>query len=259
MRQRILVAALLLLITPLGQGRAQPAITSSVSLGDEAYARMDYPEALDFYELAYEAGDRSYYLLNRLSSASNDIAHDHLHDKNRDEAKRRFEGALFYAREMEKLEPDSAHTQFMLAMTVGKLALFEGGKGKVKIGRRVEEYALRAIELDSSYSPPYIVLGVFYREVAKLKWFQKIAATAFFGGVPSGTLEDSARFLEAACGLQPALAGTHWELAKTYLAMKRDEDALAQFRRFVEMEPYNREDARLQLVAQEYIAEHERE
>ena len=45
-----------------------------------------------------------------------------------------FQEALGYARAMDALAPNRAHTQFMLSLTTGKLALFKGGKGKVKIG-----------------------------------------------------------------------------------------------------------------------------
>ncbi len=60
------------------------------------------------------------------------------------------------------------------------------------LGKDVEDYAEKAIQLDPSFAPSYTLLGVFYREVASLNWLERMLAGSL-GVLPKVTLADAER------------------------------------------------------------------
>jgi len=225
--------------------------------GDAAYARFDNPAALDAYRQAHQLAPQSFDVLMRLARTTNDYAQDLLVAGEKDAAEARFDEAVAYAEVLHERYPDRAATYFFLAATYGNLALFKGGKGKVRIGRTVEEYSRKALALDTTYALPYVVLGIFYREVSNLSWFQRTFANALFGGVPDGTKEDAVRMLTHAIALDTTLSVAHYELAMTYAAMGRKDDALPHLRQAAILPPFNTQDRRNQAWAAELLKQWE--
>ena len=149
--------------------------------------------------------------------------------------------------------PDRPETYFHLSAAYGNLALFKGGKSKVKIGRDVEQYAKKAIELDSTYAPAYVALGLFYREVSDLNWVQRSFAKVLFGGVPKGSKEDAVAMLERAIALDPNFSLAHFELAITLEKMGRKEEAIPHLRKVIELPPATTQDVRNKEIARELL------
>ena len=88
--------------------------------------------------------------------------------------------------------PDNAVGHFWAAASAGNLALLKGGKEKVRLAQDLEKDARRAIDLDPNFSPPYVALGIYYRELAELSWVLRQFAKLLVGTIPPGSLEDSA-------------------------------------------------------------------
>lgn len=219
-----------------------------VERGDQAYDLYDNAAALEAYREAFQRDSLRYALMYRLSSAANDRGQDLLAEKDRARAEAFFREATGYARRMTERFPDRSGSWFQMTATFGNLALFAGGREKVRIGRDVEKWAMRAIELDSTNANAHLALGIFYREVGELNWFQRAAASALFGGVPDGGTEPALSSLDRARQLNPDLNMIHYELAVTYLNAERQEDAL----------PHLREAARLPVLNTQEIRNRER-
>ena len=71
-----------------------------------------------------------------------------------------------------KLKPDDSKGHTYLAIAVGKLALYEGGKRKVELASEVKKEAERAIKLNAREDlTAWHVLGVLRNgEMAELNW-----------------------------------------------------------------------------------------
>ena len=221
--------------------------------GDTLYRQFDNRRALDAYEQAYRLDSARYAVLLRLARTHNDYGRDLLAEQNKDAAEQHFDQAVAYARALEAQYPEEAESYYQVAAAIGNLAVFKGGREKVKIGRAVEQYCRRAIALDATHAMAYVALGIFYREVAGLSGLQRAFAKVLFGGVPGGSMEDAVRMLERAVELEPELLAAHYELAWTYHAMNRPADAAAYWQKVLGLPPKSTPDLRSKTHAQEML------
>jgi tetratricopeptide (TPR) repeat protein len=228
--------------------------------GDQYYAQFDNLKALEAYKRAYELAPDSFEVLVRLTRAYNDVGEDVKgikfkpdQETNSKEVEEYFSQAAQYAEQLHQKFPDKAESYFYLAATYGHLALFKGGKEKVKLARNVEENSKKAIDLDPQFIPAYIVLGVYYREVANLNWALKAFAKTLFGGLPNGTDEDSEKTLLKALELNPQVIHTRFELAKTYLAMGKEGKATEQLKEIIQLPITDHQDKEIKEVAEKEL------
>ena len=134
--------SLLVLTSVLPPAYAQDSVASFLAEGDAHYNQLDNRSALDAYEKAYAQNTEAFEVLLRMARTYNDYAMDLLASGDKEAAEAHFVKAVSYAEAMETRDPNRAETHFFLAGTNGNLALFKGGKDKVRIGRAVEQYSL---------------------------------------------------------------------------------------------------------------------
>ena len=161
-----------------------------IAKGDSLYAQSDMQYALDYYQQAYAIDSSDYYLLLKLTRVCNDLGEYYyeLHDEELSE-KVVYEGVDFADR-FSSLYPDSAKVYAYLAWSYGNQALFEGGKEKIKLAHKIKNNATKAISMDSTYYLPYVILGIYNRQIGALSWFERLFANTFFGDVPEGSFEE---------------------------------------------------------------------
>ncbi len=238
-------------------GLAQESLTASdvEALGDAAYRDFDNVKALVHYQHAFQYDTTAFYPRLKLSRTHYDYGLDQLARNDQQTARTHFERATEHARILVTLFPDSAKAHFMYAATLGNLALFEGGKRKVAIGRSVEKHSRRAIEIDSTFAYAYVALGIYYRELAQLNWIERALARMFYGRLPDITLEDVLALLLRAAELKPDFPFLHFELAQTYLTYGMHARALSHLETLVKLSPQSSQDVRNQRNAQALIEE----
>ena len=161
-----------------------------IEKGDEYYRDFDNSKALAEYEKAYELAPEEFEVLVRLTRAYNDAGED----LDSEESKPYFENAVKYAELLLEKFPEKVDTYYYLSVSYGNLALFKGGKTKVKLSRKVKQNAEKAIELDPQRAEPYVVLGIYYREIANLNRLLKHLSIIRQELLPQ--IEDSKDFLE---------------------------------------------------------------
>lgn len=237
-----------LLFSALVQG--QDTVTRILTRADADYARFDNLAALGAYQEAYALEPRNFAVLVGLARASHDLGLDLLARDRRRDAEERLRESLAWARKLREAFPREATSYSLVAAASGNLARFLGGKKKVEVGKEVQENALKAIDLDPRAPLPHAILGVFYREVAGLNWVERAFARLLYGGVPKASLDDASAELERALELDPQLTFAHYELALTYKAMRRRQDALRHLKRTVELSPATSQDRRNQEEAE---------
>ena len=240
---RILV---LMLLAVAGSSRPVPTIP-----GDEAFARGEYTTAITQYDSMLALPTDSaciYWRLARVSVCMGDAAPDH----RRESLYRRAET---YARMSLRIDSMSSGGHTWLAAALGNIAMFVGGKTKVRLCNEIKRHLDRAIALDSTDDVAYSILGSFYIALGNVSWFERQLAAIFLGSLPEGGYEEALGALEKAIELAPRVIRHHFELATLYRAMGRNNDALREYEVTVQLSPVLSSDPRMQERAKEWISQ----
>lgn len=222
--------------------------------GDRYYEKFENLKALHEYEEAYKISPDSYEVLTRLIRAYNDVGEDLKTERSEEY----YTKAIQHAKVLQENYPGKAETYYYLATSYGNLALFRGGKEKVKFSRMIEENAKKSVELNSEDYRPYIVLGIYYRQVANLSWYLKVFANSFLGGLPDGTNEDSEKMFLKAIDLKQTDISAYYGLAKTYKVMGRTDETKRYLRKVIELPLAEHMDRQYKLRAEKMLLQLEK-
>lgn len=113
----------------------------------------------------------------------------------------------------------------------------------IELGRQAYAENERARQLDPTDYAPYVFLGVYHRELATVHPVAKAIARTFLGGFPDVSLEESAALLERAVELDPESVTARVQLARTWLAMGKVEEARAELEMASGLEPRSRTES----------------
>lgn len=171
------------------------------------------------------------------------------------------EEAISLARRAVTAGPDLARTHTTLATTLGRQGRALAHECRIRCAGRVidmgkEAYhaTRRAIALDPYDPAPFIVLGVYHRELATVPLVARVVAKTFLGGYPPVSLEQSVTYLQRAVRLDPRDVTARVELARTYRALGDSDAARAQARAALAAPVRERLDAVLQAEARKVLA-----
>jgi tetratricopeptide (TPR) repeat protein len=193
-----------------------------IAAGDAALARFDLDSALKAYRTAHVHAPDDYEATWKLARALIDMS---TLSKDADQQKQCCIEAEELARTAVKLNPDGSKGHAYLAVAVGKLALYEGGKRKVSLASEVKTEAERAVKLDDKEDVAYHVLGVWNREMAELNWMLRKFAELLYGKFPSASLDEAIHDLERASQLAPRIVPHRVELGITLASARRWQEA----------------------------------
>ncbi|HHF58164.1 MAG TPA: hypothetical protein ENL41_01915 [candidate division WOR-3 bacterium] len=220
-----------------------------ISKGDSLFFAMKYEEALEIYEEGLSVDSTNYELLWRASRCLcniGDVAP-------KEEREKIYEDALKYAEKAVKANPQGDWGWTWLAASYGNLALFRGGKGKVKLAMKIKEAVLRALELNPNNHLANYIWGSYNFEAATLNWALRKFAKMLFGEVPEGTLEDAEKYIKKAVSLKPDRIKYRLELAKLYKKMEKKEEAIRELEITLNLKPQYKEDYVLLKEAEELL------
>jgi len=217
--------------------------------GDEFCRRFDEASAVAQYERAHQLDPHNFEALEGLARASEDFGKK-LAVRGSKDAEGYFLKAMGAAELMRQQHPGREEPYFYMAAAYGSLALIKHGTEKIRLDAKVEKYAKKAVALNPDYGPAYAVLGVFYREVARLNWIERVLATSFFGRIPPVRYEDSVTMLLKAVELSPTSVYARYQLALTYEETGQRNQAAKAFRDTVALPPRNSFEMVLKTEAQ---------
>jgi hypothetical protein len=195
---------------------------SEIAAGDTALERFDLNSALKAYRAAHIHAPDDYEATWKLARALIDTS---TLSKDTDQQKQCCIEAEGLARTAVKLNPDGSKGHAYLAVAVGKLALYEGGKRKVSLASDVKTEAERAIKLDGKEDLAYHVLGVWNREMVELNWVLRKFAELLYGKFPSASLDEAIHDLKRASQLAPHIVPHRVELGITLASAHRWQEA----------------------------------
>jgi tetratricopeptide (TPR) repeat protein len=221
MSRRLWLAVLVL--TAATAAAEDASVPAALAAGDQAVSQFDLAKAVAAYQEAVALDPKSYDANWKLARMYSDKAT--LSTGNAGEQKKLCVEAERFAREAVRLNPDGFKGHVYLAIAVGKLALYEGGKRKVELSREVKAEAEKAIALNPKEDIAYHVLGIWNREMAELNWVLRKFAELFYGKFPPASLEQATTHLRKATELAPNVVAHHVELGITLADASQWSDA----------------------------------
>lgn len=227
--------------------RAQNCKTD-IDSGDIYFKTFINSKAYEFYSKALKNCD-GYEALFKTTRALNDLGEE----KSGNEAAKYLQMALNYSDTMQKKFPDSVQSYFLKAASAGELANHKSGRTQIELAREIYNNAKKAIKVDSSFAPAHVIIGSYYREVALAGSIKMKVARAMYGGIPGGTLKDSKMELEKAVNLDNQNIFAHFELAKTYHALKDNQNARNQLNIVLSLPNLISQSSKVKKEAQQFL------
>jgi tetratricopeptide (TPR) repeat protein len=197
-------------------------VTATIAAGDAALQKLDLEAGIAAYRSALEAAPDSYEALWKLARALTDEA---TLSRQPGEQKGLCVEAEKLARRASGLVPSGSRGHAYLAVAVGKLALFEGGRRKVDLSKEVKAEAEKALQLDPNEDVALHVLAIWNREMVELGWLLRSFAQLLYGRLPPASLEAALADLSRASELAPDVIPHHVELGITLASAKRWAEA----------------------------------
>jgi tetratricopeptide (TPR) repeat protein len=242
----------LLLAAPFRLGAAADPLQQC----QDSYAAGDLEASRQAAEAALAADPDSYEAAWMLSRVLIDLGNRAPEKRKRQDL---YEAAERAARRAVKLNVGDTWGHHYLAASVGKLALFHGGKKKIELSKEVRDEATRAVELDPLNHRSWHILARWNREVANLSAIKKTLAKIVYGGVPKGASEENAvEYFLKAIEIAPEHVNHHLELGITYMDMKRYEDAVSEFETVLALPDSDPNDPDYKREARELLTKAER-
>jgi tetratricopeptide (TPR) repeat protein len=223
--------------------------------GDEYHERYDNIDAVKSYEKAFKDSPNSYWVLSKITLAYDDAGEEMLELKKMDNAEDYINKAVVTAELLQNLYPDSALSYTYLALSYGNIAMFKGGREKIKYAFKVKSNAELAMKMNPEDVYPYIILGIYYREAANLNWFEKLFAKSFLGGVPEGTYDESKRMFYKSLSLDPGIIIAYYNLSKTFDKLNDRENEIDCLNKVIQLPVRNFRDKYSKIKAAEKLCE----
>jgi tetratricopeptide (TPR) repeat protein len=209
-------------------GLAAQSSSDHVALGDKDYVAMNASAALTHYEQALAADPRNFDALWKASRSAVDIG-SYLQDAARRSAL--FATAEQYARRAIAIKPTSPEGHFALARALGKTALAQSVRARVKYATSIRLEALECLKYDPTYAGCLHVMGMWNAEVMRLNGFTRMMAKNFLGGKVFGSASwpEARRYMEESVANEPNRIVHHLDLAGVYRDMGDKAKALAEY------------------------------
>jgi hypothetical protein len=203
---------------------AREGVARWVRDGD-AVVVTDAPAALAAYRLAAGPDSGSAHVALRVASALLDVAE---YDPDRGRQQAGFAEGEAWSRRAVRLAPADPDALFTLARALGRTALAQGPRDRVRYGKEVRDLALAALAVSPRHPGALHVMGMWHAEVMRLGRVERFLARTLLGGRVLGTANwaEAQRLLEAAVAAEPARTVHHLDLARIY----RDRGDLARAR-----------------------------
>ena len=218
---------LVLLVAAAPQSAAGQDVLAHIAQGDAAQAARRLKQALVHYNAAVTADSTSQQALVRASLAAVTFAEFHDNLVERDSLITR---AARDARRAVALTPDDAEAQFALARALGRYALTQGVRERVKLAAEIRAAAERAIAINPNHAGALHVLALWHQNVMELGGVQRLAARTLLGakGLGDASWEKAVTNLEAAVRAQPDAMVHRLNLGRLYAKRKQWDQAREQ-------------------------------
>jgi tetratricopeptide (TPR) repeat protein len=199
-----------------------------IALGDKEYAAMNASAALQHYQAAMADDPKNYEALWKASRSAVDLGSFEADGERRGLYYRNSEA---YARRAVEANPSDAEGHFNLARALGKNALSQGPKARIKYAKEVRNQALECLKINPRHAGCLHVMGMWNAEVMRLSGFTRMMARNFLGGQIFGTASwaEARRYMEESVANEPDRIIHHVDLAGVYKDVGEKAKARAEY------------------------------
>ena len=222
---------------------------SAVELGDREFARINYQRAQVIYDSVLTSSADSVNALWRLARVNVCMA-DVAPQDQKLALYRQAEAFAHRCIQADSMKPEG-HT--WRAAALGNIAMFEGGKTKIKLCNMIRQELNRSLQLNPNDDIAYSILGSFFMALGNVSWIERQLAAAFLGSLPEGGYDESEIALRKAIALSPGVIRHHFALGELYLEQDRNREALEEFRCVMTLQVVLASDERTKHYAAELI------
>lgn len=199
-----------------------------IALGDKEYVAMNATAALQHYEEAIKLDPNNYEALWKASRSDVDLGSFERNDEKRG---LNFRNAELYARRAVAANAGDAEGHFNLARALGKNALSQGPKARIKYAKEVRTQALECLKIEPKQAGCLHVMGMWNAEVMRLSGFTRMMAKNFLGGQIFGQASwpEAKRYMEESVAAEPNRITHHLDLGGVYKDLGDKAKARAEF------------------------------
>jgi len=225
---QLLSAGMLLVASAAAAAAGAQTAQDHTTLGDKEYVAMNAPAAFAHYEAAIAADPKDYEALWKASRSAVDVG-----SYGADAEKRGilFKNAELYARRAIEANPGDAEGHFNLARALGKNALTQGPRARIKYATDVRAQALECLKTNPKHPGCLHVMGMWNAEVMRLNGFTRMFARNFLGGKVFGSASwpEAKRYMEESVANEADRIVHHVDLAGVYRDMGDKAKARAEY------------------------------
>lgn len=225
MRSLGYLSAGMLLAASLAGGQTA---ANHIALGDKEYVAMNAAAALRHYQAAMADDPKSYEALWKAARSAVDLSEYERNDEMRGV---HYRNAELWARRAVAANPSDAEGHFSLARALGKNALTQGPKARIKYAGDVRAQALECLKIYPKHPGCLHVMGMWNAEVMRLSGFTRMMAKNFLGGKVFGSASwaEAKRYMEASVANEPDRIVHRLDLAGVYRDMGDKAKARAEY------------------------------
>jgi tetratricopeptide (TPR) repeat protein len=205
-------------------------------------AAMNENAAFETFRKVVSINPSNYYALWKLSELYSRVGN---RQATTEKKKEFFMHGRKYAETAIRVNPRGADGYYALAVSMGRLALLQGGKDRIEAVKEIRSNAERAIKLNPSHGRAWHVMGKWHYEVSGLNFFEKTGVRLIYGGLPPASIEESIQAYEKAKLLEPNFALNFLELAKAYQRSGQTAKAIEQLKRLPAIPEKTADDSRI--------------
>jgi len=239
---RVSVWTTVMLLAVAGVVRGQTA-EEDIRAADRAYEALDLTTALDRYGKAIAAEPKNYEALWKASRASIDLG---LPAPTAAKRNAFFSSAEQYARKAVAANPGDAEGHFVLAWALGKTALTQSPRGRVKYGKEVRSHALECLRLKPAHAGCLHIMGMWNAEIMRLNSFVRLLAKSVLGGrvFGSASWKEAVRYMQAAVAAEPQRVVHRLDIGEIYRDVGEKQKAREEFETGLRLPATDYNDAR---------------
>ena len=217
-------------------GAAAQDLAGHIAAGDAARCQRNATTALTHYRAALALDSGNYDANWKASRVLVDLGLA-LPDAQRARRDSLYADARALAERSVRANANGADGHYMVAVSIGRVALTLGARQRVRYARVIRDEALRATELNARHDGALHVLGRWNAEIQRLPGVTKFFAKTFLGAsvFNEATWENADQYFTRAVNIDPQNLDHHLDLAEALVDMDRPADARTHLERVAQL------------------------
>jgi tetratricopeptide (TPR) repeat protein len=234
------------------QVQEDPATRAGLAEGDDLHRRLRPLEALERFQ---EILRRDSTEVEALWRASREAVNLGMLTGDPEARKEWYASAVQYGHRATRFDEANVDGWVWLAIALGRSALDEGPRTRVRLADEMHAAAVRALALDSTAAAAHHVLGEWHAEIRRLSGLTRFAARTLLGAgtFDQASWDEAEAHLRRAVELEPGGLIHRLALARLLLDRDRGDEARVQLQQVLERPAAEPTDARHKQEAQELL------